>query len=561
MTKKWLVAVLILLVSSGVAASENWTIKNLDVAAEIRSDGVVALTETITADFSAERGKHGIFRMIPFRYEDDRGKNFTMPLQVSRVTDGAGRTRPYKITTEGDNKKIRIGDPNRTVGSTEVYQISYTVDRSLQRFDSHDEFYWNVTGHDWPVAIETSSLEVSLPRDSDLLQTKCFTGRRGSISENCTAESLSDRTVKFQTNGTLSRGEGWTVVFGFDHGVATVAGRDYEPILSLLDVLGIGLTFPPLGLLWWIWDKRKKRKDILRVDHPIIPMYDPPEGLLPAGVGTLRDNKLDARDISAAVVSLAVRGYLTITEIKSGLLGLSRDFLLTRTQKSTEDVESFDTGLVAALFALGTEVRFSDLKNSFYTSIPILESAVEQKLKNGGLFRTKKITLIYEVLGVWGIFVLAIFLAKNLEMSGWFFVLNIVMLLFGNILIATFPAKKTVRGAQVAHEIKCYREFLMTAEEDRMEWAEKQNIFEKNLPYAIALGVANIWAKRFADLVKIPDWYRGDRDFRMDRFGDRMDDLSHDFHDTAMAAPKSSGSGFSGGSSGGGGGGGGGGSW
>ena len=47
----------------------------------------------------------------------------------------------------------------------------------------------------------------------------------------------------------------------------------------------------------------------------IVVNYEPPDGLSPAEVGTLIDERVDLRDISAVIIDLAARGYLTIKEI------------------------------------------------------------------------------------------------------------------------------------------------------------------------------------------------------------------------------------------------------
>ena len=69
--------------------------------------------------------------------------------------------------------------------------------------------------------------------------------------------------------------------------------------------------------LWWT----KGRDPRLR---PIAAQYEPPDKLTPGEVGTLIDNSVDMRDITASIVDLAVRGYLVIEEKKvDHLLGLT----------------------------------------------------------------------------------------------------------------------------------------------------------------------------------------------------------------------------------------------
>jgi uncharacterized membrane protein len=140
---------------------------------------------------------------------------------------------------------------------------------------------------------------------------------------------------------------------------------------------------------------------------------------------------------------------------------------------------------------------------------------------------------------------------------------------------------RTKAGREIADRIEGFRQYLGIAEESRLEALnpprKTPELFERFLPYAIALDVQNTWAKRFAGVLAtaatgaaIASWYSGDRDIISDpvSFTDRLDGFA-DTVASAATAPGSSGSDGSssdsgssgGGSSGGGGGGGGGSGW
>jgi uncharacterized membrane protein len=89
-------------------------------------------------------------------------------------------------------------------------------------------------------------------------------------------------------------------------------------------------------------------------------------------------------------------------------------------------------------------------------------------------------------------------------------------------------------------------------------------MFEAFLPYAMALGVAETWAKAFEGIAReAPRWYTGSggaHTFQPAAFTSGLGRMSTQAATAMASAPRSSGgSGFSGGSSGGGSGGGGGG--
>src|SRR5438093_1579210 len=63
----------------------------------------------------------------------------------------------------------------------------------------------------------------------------------------------------------------------------------------------------------------------------------------------------------------------------------------------------------------------------------------------------------------------------------------------------------SVEGRQVMDQIEGFREYLGVAEEDRLNALNPPDktpeLFERFLPYAIALDVENAWAERFAGVL------------------------------------------------------------
>jgi len=130
----------------------------------------------------------------------------------------------------------------------------------------------------------------------------------------------------------------------------------------------------------------------------------------------------------------------------------------------------------------------------------------------------------------------------------------------------------TVLGRQVLDQIEGFKMYLEVAEEDRMNLLNPPErtpeLFEKYLPYALALDVENEWARKFADMVEAaahysPEWYSGSTVGirNISGFTSQLGStFSASIASSATAPGSSSGSG-GGGSSGGGGGGGGGGGW
>ena len=133
----------------------------------------------------------------------------------------------------------------------------------------------------------------------------------------------------------------------------------------------------------------------------------------------------------------------------------------------------------------------------------------------------------------------------------------------------------TMLGRKVMDEAEGFRMYLAFAEKDRLEILnppeETPELFEKYLPYALALGVENQWNKKFARVLEKaaedgdyrPNWYHS-RSWHSGDVANLGSSLGGAFSgaiSSSSTAPGSSSGSGGGGSSGGGGGGGGGGGW
>jgi uncharacterized membrane protein len=129
-----------------------------------------------------------------------------------------------------------------------------------------------------------------------------------------------------------------------------------------------------------------------------------------------------------------------------------------------------------------------------------------------------------------------------------------------------FMPARTVKGTDAYAWALGFKEYLSKAEKYRLKWEEKENIFEKFLPYAMVFGVVDKWAKAFAGLnTQPPSWYHGSsmNVWSPIIFANTLSTATSSFGHAMMTAPSAKGGGgFGGGGMGGGGfGGGGGGSW
>lgn len=538
----------------------------------VLSDGRITVSERIEYVFPDQR--HGIYRDIPTRYVDEKGRKSVIPIVVDNVVNADGAPWQYQVQKNADSVRIKIGDPNATISGTQVYVISYSASGALRYFDDHDELYWNVTGTGWTVPIRRSSATIRLPENvpGDKLQLKCFTGAQGSTAQNCLG-NRNGSNAEFVANDAL------TVVVGWPPGlVAKLEPQHPSPFAKAWPALIPLLTLTWLVRRWWTQGKDPRGTGTLVVQ------YDPPDNITPAEMGVLIDESADLTDVSATIVDLAVRGFIKIKEVETtGLLFKGKDFQFELRKPFVTDtaLKAHERKVLSTIFVgdkAGQTVMLSTLKggHAFYTAMPSIKKALYDQVVERGYFASNPelvrgkyagIGVVIIIVAAMGISFGGIRLGAELTTA-----LTIAVIVSGVLFLvfAPFMPKKTEKGKAAKEHAVGFSEYLEKAEKYRLQWQEKENMFEKFLPFAMVFGVVGQWSNAFKDIgLKAPDWYEGSSMssgmFNAIAFGHMVNSMNSSVNAAMMSAPQktSSGSGFSsgGGFSGGGGGGGGGGSW
>jgi uncharacterized membrane protein YgcG len=323
--------------------------------------------------------------------------------------------------------------------------------------------------------------------------------------------------------------------------------------------------------VWWT----RGRDPRLR---PIAAQYEPPDKLTPGEVGTLVDNSADMRDITASMVDLAVRGYMVIEEHqKDRMLGLMHDkdynFILQKPWGEWSNLKPHEQSLLKGIFptgAMGQSVSMSSLENHFYANLPEIKSGIFSSLLADGYYnrRPDSIRSAYITGGVAIGFLLAFGGAKIASTMGMAPLPFVIAGIISGAIICGFgwfmPAH-TEQGTRALEGVLGFEDFLIHVESDRFNRMIKTpEMFEKFLPFAMALGVEKNWSRAFQGiLTQPPQWYRGSAygaNFYPTMFTNDLSSMSSRASSVMTSAPRSSaGSGFSGGGSSGGGFGGGGG--
>ena len=533
-------------------------------------DGNIEVTETIAVRAEGHQIRRGIFRDFPVDYEDRLGNRYHVKLQPLGVLRN-GRPESYHTVRSGRDVRIYFGSRDRFIEHGEhTYVFRYRVNRMLGFFDQHDELYWNVTGNNWIFPIDeagaTVRLEFEAPRDALIVDG--YTGRYGSNAQDYGRFLDDDGSVHFEANNTLPPSHGLTIVVGWPKGYVTEpTGVDRigwllsDNLNLLVAVLGFILL---LAYYIPVWLSHGKDPE----EGVIVTRYEPPSGFSPASLRYIRHMYYDNKVMTAAIVNLAVKGYLDILD-EDGVHALRKhDPLHAHGGLSPGERELYEE-----LFAKNDMVI---LENDNHEILGAARSAHRKSLQQDyrhHYFRINGFLNIPAVL----IVLLATVLAVKVGDGPTPFVIATIVLLFLTVaFFAIIMKRPTLRGRKVLDEMMGFSDYLEVAEKDELNLRnppeKTPQLFEAMLPYALALGVEQAWAEKFADVlaaVRNPDgsawhpaWYHGT--WNTSKLADTTSSMTSGLNTAVKSSatpPGSSSGGGGGGFSGGGGGGGGGGGW
>ena len=608
----------------------------------VEPDGALTVTETIRVVATGQQIKRGIIRDFPTRYTGKYGETVNVGFQLLHVTrDGAPER--YKIESYANGLRIKIGNKDVFLPQGEyVYTLVYRTTRQLGFFEDYDELYWNVTGSGWSFEIESARASVTLPGGAELTNWAAYTGKPGERGQDFqTAYQPYGAALAVQTSRALAPGEGFTIVIAWPKGFVaeptasqTTAdfARDNASVMAGLAGLAILLAY---FAMVWVKVGRDPAKGAIE------PEYEPPEGFSPAAARFVTEMSYDGKAFTAAIVNMAVKGYLTIHYDGAG------DYALRKTGEAAE-LAPGEAAVARKLFSFERDEVILEQAN--HKRLKKAEDALKKSLhrdfektyflNNTGYFLpglaitliTFGLVAIFGTepagaafitvwLSIWSIacyalarMVIAAWRKTTTTTTGgllegggaifitlfavpffggwifgaWFLVesvslaaaVTLASILLADVVFYDLLKAPTRLGRKALDRLEGFELYLSVAEQDRMNFhnppERTPELFEKFLPYALALGVEQAWGERFAGVLAAasqgpgqsgtgyrPRWYSG-HGFHKHGVSGFASSLGSSFSGAIAAsstAPGSSSGSGGGGSSGGGGGGGGGSGW
>jgi hypothetical protein len=310
-----------LVVMLAAATGDSERVTGLWAGAEISDDGGARVTEVIDYGFGGE-SRHGIFRDVP-------GLSPEAAVTVSSAT----APDQVELVGMGSQTRIRIGDPDRTVGGRHRYRLQYP----LTGLAPNGKVAWDAVGTGWPV--DLSRIEIHLVAPFEFTAPSCVQGQAGSRQPcEVTAPEPGHLVIRIDE---LGAGKGATL---YASAGRPLAGAPNLPVPQSGAVADARISWLLPGLLaalvalvvtpFMFWSVRRAGRERVATGGPVgggwgatgararvdaaglaesvEPGFGPPEELTPAQGGILFTGSVDDRHKLAWLISAAVDGYLDI---------------------------------------------------------------------------------------------------------------------------------------------------------------------------------------------------------------------------------------------------------
>ncbi len=543
--------------------AEYYNTNEYNVTLDVAEDNSFFVKEEIKVTYTEPR--HGLYRYIPLNgtaYSQMDGKVVEQKYKM-KVENVTVEGYEYQVYEENGNAVIQIGSPNDLVEGNQNYTISYRIRLYDDGIDGYDSFYYNVVPNEWGTSIGASTITINMPKEFDSSKAEFLAGPYGATDSGAVKWSTSGNQLKGATIRPLQLGEGVTFRVVLPEGYFT---GEMNTNWAFLLMLLLCVAAPAGSLLLWFAFGRDP-KVVQTVE------FYPPEGISPAEVGYIVDGIVDEKDLVSLVIYFAEKGYLSIEETGKdeflllkkkemgeeakiyestffqGLFNLRDSVTLKDLQGDFYDSFQASSVQLKAHFTKNKENRIFTqnsigaralgmllmlvpivgmailgpvylmlVPQTAILSIPILllifsgysiVIAAHDKRDANSKMKYKTKVIIGGLLAALG---LLVFIGYSLLFLNFIYGILAAIASAISFIFTIRMKQRTKRSAELLGKILGFKEFIRTAELDRINKLSEENpsYFYDVLPYAYVLGLNEKWAKKFEGLsVEPPVWYSG----------------------------------------------------
>ncbi len=521
----------------------------------INKDGSVEVEERIVVQTEGILFKHGLWRTFPTRYSGILGLQYVVDFDLKRVEHN-GANEDYVLVDRINGKHIYIGDPAKLLRpGIHTFLISYKAEPILGFFKDHDELYFNVIGADVNFVVERATATVNLPRGvpRQNITFEAYTGYEGQKGSNYRAVLLDSGALFFETKKALRPRQAFTIVVSWPKGyiaeplwIRTLYRFVWDNISFLLLLIGLLAL-----ILFYIYSYRSTQ--IRYKKRAIIPHFYPPAHTSPGSLRYLMRKGYDVIGLTADIVDMAIKGFLTIEYKKNSLFG-GTYALKVKDLPGDGDENKYYLNIYSILSKRGKDESIALVQKNSTLVRSITASARREYKKNMDQY-----IIYHRSYSAIGFMLSLLFLIPSIALAQAYimstFIIWVALYVIASLVLhiyfyLAFPVY-TIVGRMLLDEIEGFKLFLKTTEVDRLKVIgtppiKTPQLWEKYLPFALALGVEQQWTKQFApvlarlekdDISYRPHWYRGAGPFNIRHINIMTTGLRQSFS-TAIASAK-----------------------
>lgn len=539
------------LLSTQFIDASNYKIEHYDVQVEVQKNGIYDIKETINVQFTAD--SHGIYRTIPTFYNarfNGESQSFYFPIRNIQVNE------PFTINNSFEGVSIRIGDANVYADKFMDYEISYEmISKPLHL--GEDLFYFNIIGNEWGTSMDRVSFTILFDETIDFGQVQFYLGHFGASTQSVLPCTVDENRIACEVDG-LNAFESITMYLPLDNYFDFPTTKTIE-----ISFLGI-IFFFFLGLLFIFM---KIGKDPILVT-PV--SFVPPKGFNSAMCGYVINLQSNNKDLFSLLFEWGKQGVIElyqeekvlkikkIKELDQGAYSFEK-MLFQGLFQNRDEVQS---NQLPANFGSDLDLAKKQLKYYFKQKDQQIMDEKNNHLRVvffvllHALFACFMGSLVYFVTYSWLIAMIAgiiintvamvlsvtlvylkthYYVMKKTSYMGLCILYSIFVVGFfglctslvwisnANILsyilycgfyilscgITLFIDRRTPYGNTIKGQVIGLKQFITLTSKDQIEMLMKDDptLFYDVLPYAMALGVANVWEEHFRDMEVTPPTY------------------------------------------------------
>ncbi len=515
----------------------------LDVSAELKADGTLTVTSTLTGDALG----NDLQMRIPKHSPLGDLRRFLYDVSGVAVT-AEGSQLEHTVDENSDAVTVKV-DPSKSGGKP--ITIAYTVTGTTSTPAGQED----VRHFSWPVVgglnmsvqnVKGSVALLAIPPDFE-----CTAGNP-STPHNCFSWNIDrDKPVPISfEDGPIEPGQ--TIQISGSQPASQVASTATVHTRWTLD-RAFSLTFVTglvsLGVLLvgavalWQWHRRVGRDEAATAAPTIIGEFHPVaegvsefrlrENIRPGQIGTVADESVDPIDVTATILDLAVRGFLRIEQLQ---VPGGMDWTFTRMNDDTSSLRKYERILLDAVApADGSPVLVSHIQQAVGPCVSDLQHALYDDVVESGWFakrpdasRTDSRTIgaALLIVGLTATGVLA-------WLTTWGLVgLAVVAVGVGALFIAGEMPRRSAKGAALLAGLHGFSAVLAQQSTEVMPPGKELREISKFLPYAVVLGGKERWVNAMvaADRDTTPDpdaisWFHAPDDWHLQQLPQSLDAL------------------------------------